>query len=262
LNPNTASRPHGQPRRRGRPCYDSGHTREVLLQTAEKLFATFGVEGVSMRAIAAAAGVTSPVAHYHFSSKDRLVEEVVRRRGDALTARTFELLQALEAAGTVVTPRAVAKVIATPYLELFRRDPVGGLRWTQIIGRLELSQDPRLLKVSTGPGSIDERFLRFVHSAFPHVSQPVLDRAWRITFKILLVMLGNSDPAVGHRANVNRATISEEYIDALVDFVASGFGVMIAGKRKRLPASPARRRSVRSGHQVSDAVRHVDEQKW
>jgi AcrR family transcriptional regulator len=234
LKRDTASRLDAHPRRRGRPSYDSGQTREVLLKTAEELFALFGIEGVSMRSIAAAAGVTSPVAHYHFSSKDRLVEAVVRRRGDTLTARTFELLQALEAAGSVVTPQAVAKAIATPYLELLRHDPVGGLRWTQIIGRLELAQDPRLLKLSTGPGSIDERFSRLVHSAFPHVPKSVLDRAWRITFKILLVMLGNCDPAIAHRANTNRTSISEDYIDALVEFVASGFAVMIAGKRKRV----------------------------
>jgi len=197
------------------------------------LFAKFGVEGVSMRSIAASAGVTSPVAHYHFSAKDRLVEAVVRRRGDALTARTFELLQALASSGTAVTPQAVAKVIATPYLELLRQDPVGGLYWTQIIGRLELAQDPRLLKVSTGPGSIDERFLRFVHAAFPNVPKPVLDRAWRITFKILLVMLGNSDPEIAHHAGVSQTGISEDYIDALVAFVASGFAVMIAGKGRK-----------------------------
>ncbi|MFN8628716.1 MAG: helix-turn-helix domain-containing protein [Candidatus Binatia bacterium] len=50
------------------------------MDAAEELFATFGVEGVSIRSINAAAGLAAPSVHYHFGSKDDLLSAVLRRR--------------------------------------------------------------------------------------------------------------------------------------------------------------------------------------
>jgi len=47
-------------------------TKEHLLQTAGELFAFHGVEGVTTRMIAEAAGVKLSAIHYHYGSKDKL----------------------------------------------------------------------------------------------------------------------------------------------------------------------------------------------
>jgi len=51
-------------------------TRQRVLQAAEPLFAAHGFSGVSMRAIAAAAGVHLGQLPYHFGTKDALYREI------------------------------------------------------------------------------------------------------------------------------------------------------------------------------------------
>jgi AcrR family transcriptional regulator len=56
-------------------------TRELLLQTAERLFAERGIEAVPLRDIGAAAGQRNNVAvQYHFGDRETLVREVARYR--------------------------------------------------------------------------------------------------------------------------------------------------------------------------------------
>ncbi len=59
-------------------------TKTLILDTAEKLFATNGFTGTSLRAIIKEAGVNTASVHYHFGSKEGLIEEVLRRRAAPL----------------------------------------------------------------------------------------------------------------------------------------------------------------------------------
>ena len=62
-------------------------TKEQILDVAERMFAESGVHGVSLRAIIAEAGVNLAAVHYHFGSKDALVEAVFERRVGPADAR-------------------------------------------------------------------------------------------------------------------------------------------------------------------------------
>ncbi|WP_043443178.1 TetR/AcrR family transcriptional regulator [Arthrobacter sp. L77] len=53
-------------------------TRELLVSTALRLFREHGYEKTTMRAIAAAADVSTGSAYYYFASKDDLVHELYR----------------------------------------------------------------------------------------------------------------------------------------------------------------------------------------
>ena len=78
----------------GRPsAEDQPGTRDVLLETAAKLFAERGATEVSLRLLANEAGVTPAMVHYYFGSKDGLY--------DAMLERTF--------AEILVGVRAIAK---------------------------------------------------------------------------------------------------------------------------------------------------------
>ncbi|MDD5404990.1 MAG: TetR/AcrR family transcriptional regulator [Sulfuricella sp.] len=52
--------------------------REEILDASVPLFAMYGFEGVSMRFIAAAVGVTPAALYYHFSDKEQIYLDVVR----------------------------------------------------------------------------------------------------------------------------------------------------------------------------------------
>ena len=76
-------------------------TRERLLVTAEELFATRGIDAVSIRDITVAADANIAAINYHFGSKRGLIDAIVARRADALGSRRAELLDALDGAGPV-----------------------------------------------------------------------------------------------------------------------------------------------------------------
>lgn len=60
------------------PTAKSEATRELLVSTALRLFREHGYEKTTMRAIAAAADVSTGSAYYYFASKDDLVHELYR----------------------------------------------------------------------------------------------------------------------------------------------------------------------------------------
>jgi AcrR family transcriptional regulator len=215
------------------------------MDAAEELFSTFGVEGVSIRSVNAAAGLAPVAVHYHFRTKDRLLEAVILRRGKAVARRAAELLDALEAERRAPTAPDVVKAIAIPYRELLERDPVGGLRWLRLIAHLVLTQDPRLSRLNAGPRGLEERFSRFVRGAFPGVPQQLLETAWRISFSILMLMLGNSDARIVHGAG-GGSQISETYVNTLVELVGSGFAAVLAQKHVTPTRTPRRAVKVQS----------------
>ena len=60
--------------------YDPEAAREDILDSAERLFAATGFDGVSTAAIAKEAGVSQSQIHYHFDTKRKLWEKVFERR--------------------------------------------------------------------------------------------------------------------------------------------------------------------------------------
>lgn len=57
--------------------------RELLLDTAERLFAEHGFEGTSIRALAKEAGVNVAMVSYYFGSKEKLFEALVEHRSSS-----------------------------------------------------------------------------------------------------------------------------------------------------------------------------------
>jgi len=94
-----------------------GKTRLIL--AAEKLFARGGIEGVSLREIAAAAGQGNHHAvQYHFRSREGLVQAVFDYRMRQMEDRRAEMLEAAEAAGKLDDARTIVEIIFLPQLEL------------------------------------------------------------------------------------------------------------------------------------------------
>ena len=71
----------------------SAETRELLLVTAERLFAEHGVEAVSNRQVCEAAGQSNNFAvGYHFGTKNDLVLAIVRRHSESVERRRSGML--------------------------------------------------------------------------------------------------------------------------------------------------------------------------
>jgi AcrR family transcriptional regulator len=73
-------------------------TIERLLDTAERLFAKYGYDGVGIRALAQEAGVNLGATTYHYGSKEKLYIEASVRRFRPLVDERVDLLRRAEKA--------------------------------------------------------------------------------------------------------------------------------------------------------------------
>ena len=89
---------------------DDKDTKTTLLNCAEKLFLENGLDGVSIREITDMAGANVAAVNYHFSGKENLYREVLRRRFTEIAHQRVALLNELEARPE---PAALATIVAT-----------------------------------------------------------------------------------------------------------------------------------------------------
>jgi len=114
--------------RKARPALKPADAREVLLDTAERLLGEKGIEGASMRQIAAEAGQgNNSVVQYHFGSKTGLIvtlaERLVEGFGRALDGVEHHALGLERLTGIVGF-----------YLDSARKDPVGARALLVLLG--------------------------------------------------------------------------------------------------------------------------------
>jgi AcrR family transcriptional regulator len=95
---------------RPRRVRDPVLTRARILAQAERLFAEHGFDGVSMPAIAEAAGITPGAIYKHFDGKAELFFQVIRRAVDSAAAKAQ--------AGVTALPAMVAGFAGRPQKRL------------------------------------------------------------------------------------------------------------------------------------------------
>ena len=78
--------------------------KDAILDAAEALFAEHGYDGVTLRAIAAQAGVDVALANYHFGRKHELFEQTFRRRAAILNDWRLDALEACRKAAAPNPP--------------------------------------------------------------------------------------------------------------------------------------------------------------
>jgi AcrR family transcriptional regulator len=73
-------------------------TADRILDVAETMFAEHGYKAVSLRSILRACGANIAAAHYHFGSKQQLLEAIFARRCVVMNSERLRLLGACKAA--------------------------------------------------------------------------------------------------------------------------------------------------------------------
>jgi AcrR family transcriptional regulator len=113
-------------------------TRARIIATAEQLFAERSVASVSLNEITRAAGQKNRNAvHYHFGSKQALVEAIFRKHWQHIAALRNEMLEALSREQDPPLA-AVVRALVLPVAARFE-DPDGGLAYIRISAELAAS---------------------------------------------------------------------------------------------------------------------------
>ena len=165
-------------------------TRKRLVKIAERLFAEQGVDAVSIRAVNAAAKLGAASIHYHFGSKEKLVEAVILDQGQRVTERVRERSRALAAQAEPPTARQLVELIAEPFIELLEAQPSRGLRWVKIMAQLTLANDPVLNQLTA---DVNAEVFAQVDRAFPEVDRERLRLRWDLAGRTLIQMLSQID---------------------------------------------------------------------
>ena len=114
----------------------SSRTREQLLVTGERLFATHGLDNVSLRQINLEAGQrNSSAAHYHFGSKDAMIAAIYEYRMECLNVRRNELLAALPPADGPRSVLSMIEILVYPMVEV-AENPEGGHAYLRFLSQL------------------------------------------------------------------------------------------------------------------------------
>ena len=162
-------------RRRSAP---GDETRERLLDAAERLFAERGYSNVSTRDIAEAARSNAAAAHYHFGSKEGLLEAVFVRRLAGVNAERERLLaEVVAAAGGRPDIGDVLEAFIGPTLRLGATEE--GHRFNLLAGRSSTDPNPEVRRIVFGVyDSVGRRFVEAATAACPDLSKQEL--FWRI----------------------------------------------------------------------------------
>lgn len=94
-------------------------SRTRMILVGEALFASNGIDGVSLRQVAAAAGQKNHNAvQYHFGTRDGLVQAIFDYRMAQMDRHRLEMLDLARAEHRLTDPRTIADIIFLPQLEV------------------------------------------------------------------------------------------------------------------------------------------------
>jgi AcrR family transcriptional regulator len=212
-------------------------TREKLVAAAENLFAQHGYQGVSVRAIAAAAGVNWSLLGYYFRGKEGLLFEVYRRHCNALNAERFELLTAARAERRPPQLEKVIEAFVLPALSVARTQ-AGGAPFSRLRA-VVAAENSKLLDqlVAENFDASSSEFIDALCECLPELSRDEV--LWRFHFMLGTIYYSASGP---HRIKAlsggrcDPASVWEN-VKHLIPFLAAGFRASVGQTQTHHPTA-------------------------
>jgi AcrR family transcriptional regulator len=166
-------------------------TAELLIVTAERLYGEHGVDAVSLRQIAEAAGQRNPaVVQYHFGTKEGLLRAIVEYRVQAANARRHAMLDEVERSGSVLDLHALLEAAVFPLLHEQPQDS----RYLQFVARLPHSRAalaPIFGEMGDEYGGSAARIGIYLDQALADLPPPIRANRLSVAFDALLRALAD-----------------------------------------------------------------------
>lgn len=196
-------------------------TTERLILVAERLYADHGLDAVSLRQIAEAAGQKNhAVVQYHFGTKEELLKAIVRHRTGAAQDQRREALDALERTGRQHDVRGLLEAAVVPLVTSQPPDS-NYLRFVVALQPVVLSDI--WIEIGEEHGSTSRRINAYLDEALEHV--PAKLRQARISRAFDMILRALADH-FGTPAGRRRGRIPDDLF--LDELVISGAAVLEA----------------------------------
>jgi AcrR family transcriptional regulator len=233
----------------------SAGTRERILDAAEELFADRGIAATSLRALTRAAEANLAAVHYHFGSKESLLDAVLERHAGPANAERLAHLEQLEANGKKPALEEILAAFVTPGLESMRATD-GRLA---LLGRLKARveaqpEDVVEALIRKHFGTVFARFLEAMQRALPELDAALVDERFRFALGALSTAFSGNldlDTVPGHPPIPTRL---EPRIQRLIEFLAAALRApdqrtqAKAHDRPRLTLAPPIQRDAHTEH--------------
>jgi AcrR family transcriptional regulator len=210
-------------------------TRELLIRTAERLFAQRGIGAVSLREIGKAAGQRNNAAiHYHFGDIDGLVAAIFAFRSPSVAERRLAILADIDLHGRADDVRSLATAIVLPLAEQVTDDN----HYIGFLARLELDQSRQAFirnmdaAISSGYSLVWER----VRSCLPELTNRIFFNRAGLVVDLTVQALANRQlmARLGAVPPMTEQAFCEDLVDAVT-------GVLTAPSHAHAPVGPAGR---------------------
>lgn len=192
--------------------------RDRILDAAESLFSKAGFDGVSMRDIAAEAGVGLPLIVYHFQNKQNLYRALFKRFTVLLDAR----LRALHAPITRDTDplEHIVRAFVLPALEAQHSE--AGLAYAKLVAR-EVS-DPREAERGIVSEYFDPFAIEFIRAIRTVLPEQDLDYAhWAYLYAVGALVMSVFDRRIERISEGQTHTGNhEQKAEYLIRFIVAG----------------------------------------
>ena len=206
-------------------------TREQLVAAAERVFAERGWAGVTVRMIAADAGVNWSLVAYHFRGKEGLLAEVYRRHCVSLNRERFRLLDDARQRGLEL--EAVIEAFVRPALAEIQGE--GANLYSRLRAMLAAEAAPLLTQlVADNFDESSRTFVAALRECLPRL--PANEVLWRFHFMLGTIYYSVSSPQrikAFSKGRCNPGDV-EATVRHLVPFLAAAF--------RSGPSTPARPR--------------------
>ena len=221
------------------PERPASETREQLLAAAERLFAERGFAGVSVRMIAAEAGVNWSLVGYYFRGKDGLLAEVYRSHCATLNAERLRLLAEARRGGLRL--EAVIESFVRPALAEIQGD--GRNQYSRLRAMLAAEAAPLFTQlVADNFDQSSRTFVAALRECLPDL--PAEEVLWRFHFMLGTIYYSASSPQRIKAFSRGRCDPGdlEATVTHLVPFLAAAFrSVPITPPRPRRAATARRK---------------------
>jgi AcrR family transcriptional regulator len=200
-------------------------TRELLITTAQRLFAERGIDAVSLREVASAAGTrNTAAAQYYFGNKEELLLAIFRQHSGQIADRRLALLERVTDSDDPV--RAIAEAVIVPLA-----DQVGVDGFLSFLARCQSDHVRSEGVLGTDVSGTYVRARELLRAQLPELPEAVFQRRFELATKVVVTALADVEwrERSGRRTRESLADVVPE----LVDLVSAM--VLAPSPRKEFP---------------------------